>query len=374
MLKRFAIVLAGVVLVLGGFAVFHFVILPARLAEFLAPLPPVAISAAKAKAETWQSELSAVGTVKAINGVEIAPEVDGIVRRIAFESGAEVKAGELLVELDSAVEAAELKRNQALLVDAELRFKRGAELLKRGAFAQAELDSIDAARGAVRAEVERMEVLIAQKSIRTPFAGRLGIRQVDLGEYLSPGTPIVTLQTLDPIYVGFPLPERYLSRIAVAQPVEVEVDAYPERLFDGRIASIDARISQATRNVLIIATLANPEHLLLPGMFGNVRVLLPAQQDVVTVPETALTYTPYGDSVFVLSETAEKAPDGAPVMSATIRYVTVGERRADAAAILQGLEAGETVVTAGQIKLQSGASVVIDNSTELEPRPELPRE
>ncbi|HLB06831.1 MAG TPA: efflux RND transporter periplasmic adaptor subunit [Alphaproteobacteria bacterium] len=374
MLKRFAIVLAGVVLVLGGFAVFHFVILPARLAEFLAPLPPVAISAAKAKAETWQSELSAVGTVKAINGVEIAPEVDGIVRRIAFESGTEVEAGELLVELDSAVEAAELKRNQALLVDAELRFKRGAELLKRGAFAQAELDSIDAARGAVRAEVERMEVLIAQKSIRTPFAGRLGIRQVDLGEYLSPGTPIVTLQTLDPIYVGFPLPERYLSRIAVAQPVEVEVDAYPERLFDGRIASIDARISQATRNVLIIATLANPEHLLLPGMFGNVRVLLPAQQDVVTVPETALTYTPYGDSVFVLSETAEKAPDGAPVMSATIRYVTVGERRADAAAILQGLEAGETVVTAGQIKLQSGASVVIDNSTELEPRPELPRE
>jgi membrane fusion protein (multidrug efflux system) len=374
MLKRFAIVLAGVALVLGGFAVYHFVILPARMAEFLAPLPPVAISAAKAKAETWQSELSAVGTVKAINGVEIAPEVDGIVRRIAFESGAEVKAGELLVELDSAVEAAELKRNQALLVDAELRFKRGAELLKRGAFAQAELDSIDAARDAARAEVERTEVLIAQKSIRTPFGGRLGIRQVDLGEYLSPGTPIVTLQTLDPIYVGFPLPERFLSRIAVAQPVEVEVDAYPERLFDGRIASIDARISQATRNVLIIATLANPEHLLLPGMFGNVRVLLPAQQDVVTVPETALTYTPYGDSVFVLSETEEKAPDGAPVMSATIRYVTVGERRADAVAILQGLEAGETIVTAGQIKLQSGASVVIDNSTELEPRPELPRE
>lgn len=374
MLKRFIIAILGLGIVFGGLAWFNFVYKPSLFPKNFTP-PPATISAAPAKAETWQPSLSAVGTLRAINGVEIAPEVPGIVRRISFESGEDVTAGTLLIELDTAVEEAELKSNEAKLADTKLRYQRGAELLKRGNFAKAQLDSIEAERDQAAAEVERARVRIGQKNIRAPFDGRLGIRQVDLGEYLSAGTTIVTLQALDPIYVDFPLPERELAKVAVGQPVQVTVDAFPEKKFDGTISSIDARVNQETRNFLVRAILPNPARELLPGMFGNVQVRLPQQIGVVAVPQTAVTYAPYGDTVFVLSkEPVETDPDGQPVFTVESRIVRLGERQGDEIAVAAGLAAGETVVTSGQIKLQNGARVKVDNSIELAPRPELPLE
>jgi membrane fusion protein (multidrug efflux system) len=397
----FSAVLVLLVVLIGGFAFFQFVMKPKLIAEFMSAstFPPVTISATEAQAEAWVPVLPAIGTLKAVQGVDVAPQIAGIIRGLEFDSGQTVAAGALLVQLDDEVEQADLKSGLAELNEANLTLARQKELFERGNTSEAALDTSIATRDTAAATVERVRALIDQKSIEAPFSGLLGIRLVDLGEYVSPGTPLVTLQKLAPIYADFPIPEQSIAQLAVGQTVEVRVDAFPGEIFTGRIESIDAKVEQETRDVLVRAVLPNADQRLLPGMFANVAVLAGAAQPVVTVPRTAVSYSLYGDSIYVVvdqlptpdapapegepvtadapaeevvadaeAETEIQAADGAtpPPLFVERRFVQIGETRDGSVSILSGIEPGEVVVTSGQIKLFPGAPVVVDNSVSLE--------
>jgi membrane fusion protein (multidrug efflux system) len=378
------LLLAGIV---GGFAYFQFVVKPKMIEEFMSAggFPPVTVSAAEAQSEAWVPVLPAIGTLVAVQGIDVAPQLGGVIRALHFDSGETVAAGTLLVELDDEVEQADLKSGLALLQEANLSLGRQQELFEKGNTSAANLDASIASRDTAAATVERTRALIDQKAIEAPFSGLLGIRQVDVGEYVSPGQPLVSLQQLTPIYADFPIPEQSLARIAVGQTVEVRVDAFPGEVFTGRIQSIDARIDQETRDVLVRALLSNADHRLLPGMFANVSVLAGEAQPVVTVPRTAVSYSLYGDSIYVVVPAAADAAasDAAadagaeaaqPSLMVERRFVQVGETRDGTISIVAGIEPGETVVTSGQIKLFPGAPVVIDNSVPLEAPAERPYE
>lgn len=374
--KRFIIVGLILAALFGGLGWYQLVYKPAQIkAQAASRVPvPVTISAAMAKAEKWQRVLTSVGTIRAVNGVQIAPEVDGVVRKINFESGQEVTAGTLLVELDASVERAELARSQASLKNVKLALDRERRLFKKGDVARASLDTAEAKHDMAAAEVTRIKALIGQKRIRAPFDGKVGIRGADLGEFLSSGTPIVGLQALDPIYADFALPEQNIGKLKVGQTVKVTIDALPGQSFNGTITSMDAQVDKNTRNISIRATFKNSDNLLIPGMFANVRVLLPLQQDVVTVPATAITYNLSGQSVYLVTEAPDKtSKDGAPALVVDRHTVRAGARRGDAVAIIEGIKAGQRVVTSGQIKLQNGAHVRIDNSVSLTPPKTRPK-
>lgn len=402
----FSAVLVLLVVLIGGFAYFQFVMKPKLVADFMSQsaFPPVTISATEAQEEAWVPILPAIGTLKAVQGVDVAPQIAGVIRSLEFDSGQTVAAGALLVQLDDEVEQADLKSGLAELNEANLTLARQKELFERGNTSEAALDTSIATRDTAAATVERVRALIDQKSIEAPFSGLLGIRLVDLGEYVSPGTPLVTLQQLAPIYADFPIPEQQIAQIAVGQTVEVRVDAFPGEVFTGHIESIDAKVEQETRDVLVRAVLQNADQRLLPGMFANVTVLAGEAQPVVTVPRTAVSYSLYGDSIYVVVDQLPtpdaQAPEGEPVAAdepaeeviveaeadtetdagdaaadAAVepkplfverRFVQVGETRDGSVSILSGIEAGEVVVTSGQIKLFPGAPVVIDNSVSLE--------
>ena len=402
----FSAVLVLLVVLIGGFAYFQFVMKPKLVAEFMSAstFPPVTISATEAQEEAWVAVLPAIGTLKAVQGVDVAPQIAGIIRGLEFDSGQTVTAGALLVQLDDEVEQADLKSGLAELNEANLTLARQKELFERGNTSEAALDTSIATRDTSAATVERVRALIDQKSIEAPFSGLLGIRLVDLGEYVSPGTPLVTLQQLAPIYADFPIPEQQIARLAVGQTVEVRVDAFPGEVFAGHIESIDAKVEQETRDVLVRAVLPNADQRLLPGMFANVAVLAGEAQPVVTVPRTAVSYSLYGDSIYVVVDQLpmpdEPASEGEPVAAdepaeevvaeaeadtevdavdaaadaaaepqplfVERRFVQIGETRDGSVSILSGIEPGEVVVTSGQIKLFPGAPVVIDNSVPLE--------
>jgi membrane fusion protein (multidrug efflux system) len=277
------------------------------------------------------------------------------------------------------VEQADLQEAQAQLKLAQLNLSRSSEMAERGNTSQATLDRSRADRDAAQARVDRIEANIALKTIRAPFDGRLGIRQVNLGQYLAPGTPIVWLQTIDPIYLNFAMPERDLPRLAVGQRVTLRLDGMREERQEGRITTIDARIDQNSRNITVQATVPNPDGRLVPGMFAEVRVRVGEDQQFVTVPQTSVSYSLYGDSVFVV--VPMKAPDGKPAMDAqgkpllTVerRFVRVGDKRDSDAAILEGIAENDVVVTSGQIRLNPGVRVVINNSIGVTPPAERPR-
>lgn len=369
MIKRFIIVGILLAVVFGGLAVFQYVIKPQLIRDFVAGMkpPPVTISAVTAKDAAWQPTLSSIGTMAATRGVSVSPQVGGRVQSINFESGQQVDIGTLLITLDDSIERAQLKESQAALKLAELDFQRGLELYQKNNFAKASLDKARAQRDQAEAKVESLQATIRQKKILAPFSGRLGIRQVNLGQYLSPGTAIVPLQALDPIYVNFSLPENDLPKLQVGQTVKLAVDGYPGETFQGQITSIDAEVNQSTRNILVQATLRNPGSKLLPGMFANVSVLYAAEIQRVTVPQTAIAYSLYGDSVFVVVEGKPETEGEKPPLVVQRRNVKVGPRRGDVVAILSGLKAGERVVTSGQIKLQNGAKVAVDDKVDLSP-------
>jgi membrane fusion protein (multidrug efflux system) len=281
------------------------------------------------------------------------------VKKIFFKSGQPVKQGDLLLQLDDDIDQAQLKGLQAERQLAELRFKRTSELFQKGSVprenydeAQTQLDSATAQVAAKQAELEK-------KKIFAPFSGLLGIRQVDIGEYLSPGAKIVPLQAIDPIYVDYTLPERHFAELSVDQEIILTVQAYPDQSFRGRITALNPGIDPGTRSVRIRATLSNSEGHLRPGMFAEVRTLLPQRQDILTLPRTAITYNPYGDSVFVIQE-----KDGALIVQR--QQVQTGETRNERVEIVKGLKAGERVVSAGQVKLRNGQKVQIDNSVALD--------
>lgn len=369
------LLLAGLV---GGFAYFQFFIKPemVRGAVTGGAQPPATVAAEPARTESWRPKLPAIGTFRAIEGIELAPQVDGIVSAIHFESGQEIEAGSLLVELDDSIEQADLKSGIAQLKKSELDLARQRELLERGNTPKTNYDAALAARDTAAATVDRTRAVIAQKKILAPFSGRLGLREVDLGQYVSPGTKLVTLQRLDPIYLDFPMPEQDIGVLRVGQETEARVDAYPDALFTGRIASIDARVNQESRTILVRAEIDNPDRRLLPGMFANVSVLAGEPQEVVTVPRTAISYSLYGDSVYVVKPAeGQDGEQGADrTLIAQRRFVQVGTTRDGRVAISEGVEAGEQVVIAGQIKLQPDARVTIDNSQPLEAPAERPKQ
>jgi membrane fusion protein, multidrug efflux system len=268
------------------------------------------------------------------------------------------------------VEQADLASAQATLLEANVAFKRQTDLLTKAVASEANVDTARAKRDTAEAALNRIKALIAQKAILSPFAGRLGIRHVELGQYISPGLAMVSLQALDPIWVDFPMPEQNVGKLQVGEKIELSVDAFPGKVFTGSVASLDARVSQETRTLLVRGTLPNPERSLLPGMFANVAVLAGAPAKVITVPRTAVTYSLYGDSVYVLKNLEGQPAPAKPEDTVYVverRFVKSGQIRQDRVAITEGLKAGEQVVTTGQVKLFNGGHVKVDNSQALVP-------
>jgi len=361
MTKRMLLVLLALGLVLG--AMFGWKFYQAQKMAVLAsmPPPPATVAAADVQAETWQPYLVAVGSLVAIQGILVTTEVAGNVSAIHFESGQPVEAGTLLLEIDDSVEQAELEGFAAERRLAELQFKRREGLLKSKTISHSDVDEARLRLENATAQLAAKQAVIAKKRITAAFSGWLGIRQVDSGEYLQPGTAIVPLEALAPIHVDYALPERYLDQISVGQAVEIEVQAFPGEIFTGRISAMNPGIDPGTRSLQIRATLENQQARLRPGMFAEVRTVLPQRPSVLTLPQTAITYNPYGDSVFVI----QQGESGPRVQRRQIEAGTVRNGRVE---IVQGLQAGEQVVIAGQVKLRNDQAVVIDNSIVLEPQ------
>jgi RND family efflux transporter MFP subunit len=347
--------------------------------------PPVVVVVATATARVWQTQVSAVGTLVAVQGVQVTSEVPGMVSAIHFQSGESVRTGTLLLELDATADRARLASLVAQLEQARADDSRNRRLVERGLISTVEAEQSATTVETLAAQVQEQRTLINKKRIEAPFAGELGIRLVNLGQFIAAGQPIVPLQSIAPIYVNFALPEARYPAITRGQAVEVSVDAFPERQFAGTVNAISPEVSEATRNFNVQAILPNEERLLRPGMFAQVTVGLSERRDVVTVPATAISYSPQGDAVFVVVEPpalatpevpteppsmpdngTQEAAAGQPSSPANLptvqrRLVQVGERRGPDVAIPSGVAAGERVVTAGQIKLYAGAPVRISS-------------
>ncbi len=334
-------------------------------------VPVEAVTTAKAQQQTWNPTLYSVGTLTAENGVTMAAEVAGTVAKIDFESGATVEKGTLLAQFDVSVEQAQLRSAEASAELARLNAERIRELRHKDTLAQADLDTVEAQLKQAEASVEAIRAAIEKKTFRAPFAGTLGIRKVNVGQYVNSGQAIVELQTLDPIHVDFSLPQQRVVDLAVGQSVEVTTDGVSGAKFTGKITAFDPRIDPATRNLRVRATLANDGSRLRPGMFANVEVLLPTGEPVIVVPASAVLYAPYGDSVFVV----ERKRDAKGAEATTVRQQTVrlGLTRGDFVVILSGVKAGEEIVSTGAFKLRNGAPVRVNNevvpAAELAPKP-----
>lgn len=344
-----------------------------------APQPPATVSTTEITSERWPQIIEAVGSFAAVNGAALATEAGGIVTEIGFDNGAAVKKGQALLSLDTAVDVAELKALEAAGRLATTELGRFRNLYERKTISKAELDIRLSQADQTRAGVTAQQARIAQKTITAPFDGVLGIRRVNLGQYVEPGAAIVTLQSLDPIFLNFTLPAQRLSEIKVGLSVAARTDALAEQRFEGKITAIEPEIDRATRNFTVQASFANPEHALRPGMFATLQLQYGAPQDVLVAPQTAISFNPYGNSVYVVREAESVAPaaaeptdktgaaddappsGSAPSLIVKQRFVRTGERRGDLVAIVDGLQAGERVVTSGLLKLRNDATIVINN-------------
>lgn len=332
-------------------------------------IPASVVTVSKAELVEWQNRIPAVGTLEAVNGVDVSPQVEGIVQSINFQSGQTVNAGDLLVKLDDSVSQADLKNYLADLSLTQINYNRQKTLLSRSATASSDVDQARAKLEQAQAMVAKTQALIDQKSIRAPFAGRVGIRKINLGQYLSPGTPIVSLQAIKPLRVLFSLPEQYLPKLAVGTDVQLTTEAFPKVIFAGKITAIDAKSNQETHNILVQAQLPNEEEKLYPGLFADLQILLPQVQKLVIVPETAVDYSLFGNVVYAVKQEG-KDQDGKPILRAYRQYVEVGEVRNGKVAILKGIDANAQVVTSGQLKLENGSAIKINNENELKPTKE----
>ena len=323
--------------------------------------PPPAVTVEVAKTQTWQDYISSVGSMQAVQGVDVSSVVDGQVTQILFNSGDVVQQGQPIVILDTQVLTAQLNQSKASAVLAKIDYERQSKLYQQNAASAQALDDARATWQEDVALVEQNQQLLNQKTILAPFTGVLGIREVSLGQYLSPGTAVTNLQMLTPIYVNYYVQEQDLAKLQIGQPVEVTTGTYPNQVFKGKITAIDARVSNDTRSIEVQATLPNDDLKLKPGMFVVVHTLLPRQADVVTVPQSAINYSIYGNSVFVIVMKTDK--DGKQTPYVEERYVSIGEQRFNLASILKGLKAGDQVVVNGQISLRSGIPVDIVKSS-----------
>ena len=364
MTKRMVLMLVIAGVIFGG--IFGFQAFKSRMIKkYLSSqgVPPQTVSTTKAAYQQWQPELSAVGTLRAVRGADLASEVSGVISAIHFRSGEEVKAGAPLIQLNAAADIAQLESLKAAAELAQLTYQRDARQLKVQAVSQATVDTDAANVKVAKARVAEQQALVDKKNVRAPFAGRLGLRAVDLGQYVAPGTKLVTLQSLDPMYADFSVPQSALAEVRTGLKVSATTDALPGERFEGTIDAIDAKVDPATRNVQVRAALSNPKHRLLPGMFITVTVDTGTAERRLTLPQTAITFNPYGNTVFVVEEKG-KQPDGKPKLVATQRFVTTGATRGDQIAVVSGVKDGETVVTAGQLKLRNGVPVIINNSVQ----------
>jgi membrane fusion protein (multidrug efflux system) len=362
-LLRPVLIMLGVVLVIVLIiAGTKFVQISRLIAQTKAPQPPAVVTATTAQFAAWQPSVSAVGSMKAYRGVDVTTEVAGIVRAIAFKSGQDVAAGEVLLQLNADTDLAQLRSLAATADLAATVLQRDRAQLKENAISQAQVDADEGDWKSKHAAVEQQRALIAKKAITAPFAGRIGITSTNPGQYLNPGDKIATLTTLDPIYIDFNVPQGQKSEIALGQTVSLSTEGLPGQTFSGKVTAIDTKVDQTTRNVTVEATVPNPQQLLLPGMFARAVVTSGSPQRHLTVPQTAVTYNPYGTTVFI-AVTKENA-QGQSVLTAQQTFIQAGATRGDQVAVLSGLKEGDTVITSGQMKLKNGSPVKIDNSTQ----------
>ncbi len=371
MIRKILIAVFGLVVligILGGVKGLQFARMNEQNKNFVPP--PATVTTAKVKAESWETRLTAVGSVEAVQGVTVAAELPGKIIRIAFEPGTLVQAGKLLVQQDTSSEEAQLPGAESAVALARINLDRARNLLAQKMVSQADRDAALATYRQAVATRDNLRAAIDKKAVRAPFAGRLGIRLVDLGQMLREGDPIVSLQSLDPVFVNFLLPQKELTQIEPGLSARVRADAIGDKVMTGTVTVISPEVDAATRNVRVQATVTNPEERLRPGMFVDVAVVLPALRTVLAVPATAVLYAPYSDSVFVVEEKTDEQQNALVVRQ---QFVRLGETRGDFVSVTAGLQEGETVVSTGVFKLRNGQPVVVDNTVvpdfQLDPKP-----
>ena len=324
-------------------------------------MPPQPVNVAEVREELWQPRISAVGSVTPVQGTVVSTEVDGIVREIKFQAGALVNAGDELVQLDIEIQQAQLRAAEAAAEWARISFKRAKDLISSKAISQADLDSADSTLKQADAQVENLRAVIGKKTVRAPFTGKLGIRRISVGQFLDKGSPVVSLQSLDPVFVEFSLPQQRLGELAEGLKVVVFSDAYPGQQFEGKITAVNPDVDSSTRNVRVQATLANADGRLRPGMFVSVDLVLARSEKVLFIPATAVAHGPFGDSVFTVEEGKTDA-SGAKPLVAQQRLVRLGTRQGDFVVATDGVKAGERIVSTGVFKLRPGMTVRVDNT------------
>jgi membrane fusion protein (multidrug efflux system) len=363
MTKRMLIMVGGVLLLIAILALAKFIQIRQMIANSPKPSPQT-VTAVKVGMLEWQPALTAVGTLTAVRGVDLSTEIAGLVRQVDFKSGQDAKAGQVLVQLNADSDIGQLHSLEAAAELSVTVLARDKAQLEAQAISQAQVDSDMADLKSKRALVVQQAATVEKKTIRAPFAGKLGITAVNPGQYLNTGDKIVTLQTIDPILIDFFLPQQQIAKLVVGQVLAVSNDAYADVHFAGKITAISPKIDPATRNVQVQATVANAKRQMLPGMFANVRVDVGEKKRYLTLPQTAITYNPYGSTVYVIKPGDKKDDAVAAPLVAQQVFVTTGATRGDQVAILKGLEEGQQVVTSGQLKLKNGTPVVVDNTVQ----------
>jgi membrane fusion protein (multidrug efflux system) len=363
MAKRMLLMLALVGLLIGGLGFVKFRQIKTAMAQGAGfQPPPEAVTTILAKQETWPATLSVIGTAAAVQGVTVSADLPGTVARIAFVSGKSVSAGDVLVDLDTRQERAQLAATEAQRDLAHINFGRMQQLVQQGVVAQTEYDNATAQQKATDAQVGEIRATIARKTILAPFSGVLGIRQVNLGQYLAAGEAIVSLQSLDPIYVNFGVPQQSASQVRVGSALRVWSNDVGGIKFTGRVTALDSIVNEATRNVQVQATFANPGGKLAPGMFVQVEMVTGRDRPVIALPGTAINYAPYGDSVYIVSDL--KDPQGRTYRGVRQQFVKVEGSRGDQVAVISGVKPGDEVVSSGVFKLRNGAAVQVNNKTQ----------
>ena len=362
MKKRMIIMLIICIIVFGGIVAFYFVkqsLIKKFMAGFAAPTQTV--SATAVTKATWHPYLTSVGTLQAVENIQIVPQVGGVVTKIYFQSGDEIQAGDPIVDLDDSMYQAQLKVDQAHLKLAKQTYERDKKLFEQRVIPRAQLDTDLSNLHAAQGTVEGDQSAIDKMHIKAPFSGKLGIREVSVGEYISPppasGGNIVALTSMDPMLVQFSLPQQAIQQLSVGQKIEIIVDAFPDKIFYGTIDALDANVSSTSRTLLVEGTIPNPDRMLVPGMFANVNIALPAVENVIVIPQTAIAYSLYGNSVYIVEDIGTQK-------KAVQTFVTLGDEQGTDVAVLTGVKEGQMVVTSGQLKLHNGSIIAINNSVE----------
>ena len=363
--RRMIIMLCGVFLLLG--LIFTFNQAKMFMIKYFVSgmgLPPATVSTMVVATSEWQPKLTSVGNVRAFRGVELSTEIGGLVLTVPIKSGQDVKEGDLLIKLNDASDVAQLKSLKAMADLAKVINERDSQQLAIQAISKNVFDTSAADAKSKSAQVESQTALVAKKNLKAPFSGRVGIVSINPGQYVNPGDKLLTLQTLDPIFVDFNLPQNNAEQIQVGQKVVVTTDAFKDASFTGKITAVSPKVDTNTRNIQVEAQVANPDKKIFPGMFANVNIQVGEQVKLLTLPQTAVTYNPYGSTVFVAKPTGKKDKQGKPALEAQQVFVTTGATRGDQVAILKGVEEGATVVTSGQLKLKNGTPLIINNKVQ----------